>query len=555
MKSSDKLHWLPWLARVVFILAVGGALFGVFLFPTRHFQALLGAQSPKLARYEDYLCFLTLFALAIAYAFKRAAYPPTKTQPTVVSAPRRASRLRLAVQILLSVLILARTGMQITAPFDYDEQVHASRLSRTSASEIAHPLQNTSFHLVATLASYESTKLFGVNKISVRLPALLFTAVWLVCLNLFSLELTGLVAVGILLGHCLTNELLVWYLHSMRGYASMLCLTFLPFWILYRFVKRGVPQLRTATLWALAITFPLPLFTHAFGGFFCLLLLCAFLVWMGREANSMTRREWRFGWSLAFIALAWVPVLSYVLLKQFIGTDSEQQVFFVANTTETGAACLSTLLGLARAWWLKLALVAFALVGCNELRSAWRKDLGFLAVFLGLAFIFFSGTSLFLRTPVEGRFLLPFLPLFLLWFGEALERSLKGRGWPAVLGLAFVCFIFAPWQNSPDVFNRITQEIDQFQTFVETARKISGNLPSKCYSFSGDKSEVGWAKDFYFVSPQAPSTLPCAVRYSLHFPLADEPPRPLPGYQEIFRDAFGRSLWAIPASVVDLANN
>jgi hypothetical protein len=546
MDPISRYRWLTKATRVIFLATITAFGFALFVFPTRHFQALLGTAATKLMKYESYFVFLTALCVVIAYALTRGAVPPNKRTPSVGAPPKRISRRRIFLQAILSVLILVRTGFQITAPFDYDEQVHASQLSHARASEIAHPLQNTSFHLLATLTSFVSTKLFGVNKIAVRLPALGFAALWLLSLNLFTLELAGPWAAGLLLCHCLSNELVIWYLHSMRGYVSMICLAFLPFWIFYRFVKVGVPRHRTATLLALALSFPLPLFTHAFGGFFCLLLLAAFFLWMGIEGNSLSYSQWQFAWKLSWVALAWVPLLGFVLLKQFVGTDSEQQVLFVTGASASAwHACLIKLFGLARLWWLKLALTLTVVVLLSEIRLGWRRDLGFLSLFLILALVFFEGTSASLHTTLEGRFLLAFLPVFLLWIGEAVDRIPAPFSRMATYMVAAACFLWAPAQNGPAIYNEITLQIDTYQHFVETARRLSGNLPGRCYTFSGDKSEVEWAENFYFFSEE-PTQESCSARYHLAFGHSAPLWHPTEGFRLIFQDDAGRALWVIP---------
>ncbi len=411
------------------------------------------------------------------------------------------SHLFFYLNLILAVFLFAKVAFHLSTPLDIDENIHALSIAQGRIAQELNPINTdpawyTQNHVLPQMLSILSTKIFGLNKIAYRLPALLFT--FLILLAIFGIdpELAASPVSSFLLLHLSLNEMTHWYLHSARGYAGMMLLSLIPLLIVWKFTRSGRAGSRSQ-LWLYGICFLLSVFTHMFGAIFNGLLFLSLLLWLAINGKALTRSARHFGFSLVTISLSLLPVIAFVLMNnmillQRIGDLATGKVPPLPENL-MGAAGLSY-------FWegklLLLFLVAIVIHGFVNGRR-FRNDL--LSLFLAMSVGFFSLCILVLQIRVfESRFILGFIAPLVFWITESIPY-LRSR-WAALLALATVTLtiVLLPWLSAPAIQNTLSMNVADYDYFIGMVRKITAPVADHCYYFSGKRDLALWAKDFYF---------------------------------------------------------
>ena len=127
----------------------------------------------------------------------------------------------------------------------------------------------TQNHVLAQAASILSMKAWGFSKIPYRLPAIAFTVLLLLIVPLTFRSLFPTPGYFLTLGFLGANAFSLWYLHSARGYVSLLLVTALSYFLALR-VLCHTPHKKHYI--AFELTLLLSPFVHFFSMIFHLLL-------------------------------------------------------------------------------------------------------------------------------------------------------------------------------------------------------------------------------------------------------------------------------------------
>lgn len=513
------------LIALLFSLSLGVTLFLFVAGPSRKLMSYL--PSEKAAKFFPLLVFLGAVATFLLYCWKKILEAKDSRGHEDLlrpSLPSRKPSWFLALQLILSGILFGQTLSQINVPLDWDEHEHVTLIAGAAVGRALNPFYGSENHVVASLAAYVSMKVFGVNKFAARLPALIFGLFFLLALNVLVYRHLEMRVGGALLTVLAANQMIVYTLHQMRGYAPLLgaTLAILVVCLSLVFERKRADKKTLAALGALSL---LALFSHTFGGLFLGLLFTSLLVYGYLKRQILPRHTLdnihRIGLLLCGILLFYAVLSVFIILHL-------QETGFAARSEEIPGWLRTlmiyrpfTLFGLVRSWELKLfgVFAALALVGNLSTRNASPSPLGLVNAFVLATAIFILAMGILLRfTVLEGRMLQVFAVLFLWWalVGVAQLFSRESMKSTVLTGLAILLVL--PWALHRDKDDGVPQFFAEVERFAEGVKAVSVDEPRACYSFSGDPSTVGYMEHFYFHNERkTESETDCPVRLHLFF--------------------------------------
>ncbi|MCB0418761.1 MAG: hypothetical protein H6617_08055 [Bdellovibrionaceae bacterium] len=476
-------------------LAWGCCALSGFLFvvgPTSHFRAFLGDAE----RYLGFSQFILLFGAAVFASLSGILrVPKERTAPTRPLVAR--SRKLTVFQVVVSLVVLGQTVRQITLPFDLDENQRAAAAITKSFWHEINPFRHTEVHAVAHVFAIASMKVFGENKIAYRLPSIIFAVLFLVMLNAIANRFLQPFTRLLLFSHLLVNEMVIWYLHSTRGYVSALFVTSVLLFILLELGVQGVPRKSSQRIWVFSVFFALSVLTHPFTGIYSLLLLSSFAFWAYLKRHEMDRALARYCWQLILAASIWLPLFFAVFVCVLRSLEP------IANLHHGGfenfvLKVLTTLPSLGRLWALKLIGLAILYAGAAQWVRHKRLSIDLLGIFFVTVFVFYGAVLTLLRVShLEPRWFVPFIIPMVLAFGEWLSRS-RGPAYAAVLAGVYLLLTVLPFRMQHGILDTLGVLYHQpYESFLAEVRQKTGPVRENCYQFP-DKSMGAWAQTFHF---------------------------------------------------------
>ncbi|MCB0403425.1 MAG: hypothetical protein KDD51_01470 [Bdellovibrionales bacterium] len=536
-RFSETFFDNPRYARLLANLAWGCCAVAGFSFvagPTAHVQSLLGSAE----RYLGFSQFILLFAAAVFASLSGILQIPkeqrSRWKPVAVG-----SRKLTIFQVVVSLVILGQTVRQITLPFDLDENQRAAAAVTKSFFHEINPFRHTEVHAVAHTFAIASMKIFGENKVAYRLPSIVFAALFLFVLNVMASRFLQPFTRLLLFSHLLVNEMVIWYLHSTRGYVSALFVTSVLLFILLEVGASGVPEKSGRRVWAFSLFFALSVLTHPFTGIYSLLLLTSFCFWVYLKRHEMDRTLARYCWQLILSASLWLPLFFAVFVCVLRSLEP------IANLHHGGfenfvIKVLTTLPSLGRLWALKLVGLAVLYAGAAQWvrHKSLRVDL--LSLFCVSVFVFYGAVLTLLRVShLEPRWFVPFIVPMVLAFGEWLSRS-RGPAYVAVLTGVYVLLTVLPFRMQHGILDTLGVLYHQpYEAFLTEIRQKTGPVRENCYQFP-DKSMGSWAQTFHF--SDAPRNLleKADCRHFYLISLDEAPLDPPSNARLVFHSAFGQ---------------
>lgn len=525
MKSISSL--LERLFQISTLVAAAGTVFAILFLPTSTVLRLIH-KTPETFDSGTYgfAVFTLIFVTGLCHFLRLfwAQAKKTELAPLPAKSPKyRGKYLGDWIgwfQVLTSVLILGRAILGMDRPFDTDEltmPLHA--LQGDFHLTPSWFLQNSA-HPIASLSSLLSMKIFGLGMYTSRAPAIIMSLFFLTQLFFFCrrAKLKNFTVV-LIYAHLLASEIFVWYMHSIRGYISMVWLTFVVFSVAYETVHQIRPLTKTRFLAYCLSLFLFPM-THAFSVVFALMFFTAFLFWFLYFNGDQSREYRQYSMRLIIALFCFTPYFAFFLLQAFL-TIEAKYINIATGTgpaSQTVPAALQLVLGSSHVFVLKLiALVTAGVL----LYQAWNKK-PLKEPFCGLVILFFVGfvaiQHSLMGTYLAARFLLTLPLLFVLWFSESVHAFPK-KYVPVFWGIAALTLVAFPvLDGDVDLFQLSRKN---FYAFIKGTKKQLAGFPKECidYSYSGESpasEEMLVAKEFYFkVSPK--TDVHCEKMYQLHF--------------------------------------
>jgi hypothetical protein len=342
-----------------------------------------------------------------------------------------------------------------------------------------------------------------------------------VVLNLFCLEFFSPPVTLLVLLHLFFNGLLVWYMHSMRGYIPMVLFIFSGFALLYAFTRGRVATLRNCAVFLAIIT--AAAFTHTLGYIYSILLVAAFIAWLYLEGEGLNESRLVLFRRLAAISSLWLIVLAILPLTELPALH--QAGFIIEPQTASGWTLLNTLsrvsmaFGSGQLWLLKLVglLSIFAFSRNFTLRK--KLDPGFMTLFVFLsATVLMITASLLRATVVEGRMIAPLVVILVLWIGCTFENLESKWARQAAFALAFVIFTVPQFASGPTL---MVGEFDYFEgheKFAARTEKLIRPFDQKCLIYRGDPAAVIYARQIYLRGiPERAWAEKCRTTFVVYF--------------------------------------
>ena len=502
MKSIQKTGWF-WFAT-----ACGLAAAAIFIaWPMRSVQQWL----PNRVGSYDLVLIIGLLAVGLGTLLLRrieeASPPRGETRSHFWNTSKTWA-------ILLGAAFLAQALFHINSPLGIDENVHGLQMARGDLwNEITPFIYDESYstqnHVLSHIASYLSLQLFGVNKISLRLPAIIFSLllVWILYSRRASLSP---IVFTFIFGHLLVNQLIVWYSHSMRGYILMIAASSFLFLEAFRFARGERIPLRP-----IAVVYLLTPFTHIFGGVFAILLWMTLVVWIVVNHSNLSKKQWEDGRKIVRWGLLLMPLI--LLMFGFEAIRLMRLGDLQSAETPGVLSWVIPLFGFSYSWQAKIFLLM--VIGFTihaVLQKRWTLPLIF--ILTTACFVLFLLFALKVRILLP-RYMLGFvLPvaLFLVVETEALTDWKRHAG-RALLALCLIAF---PVMSGPAVQKLKQQDFLPYDNFLKRADVATRKFPDRCFKYSGKADLISWAKEFYLRKVPVPGPN-CKHRFLLH--MGDSP--------------------------------
>jgi hypothetical protein len=512
----------------------------------RAVQTELNLVSVKVSNYYNLALFIFLTAgfgfLLLERAWGRSHPPLVKIGDG--DRPKKAWFI-ISLQIALSLWLFARTSHEIfDGPLDTDETYISSEFSQPHPWSVIDPRLSTRNHGLSTLAGFFSSRVFGLNEMTIRYPSLFFTALFLLLLNLYCFRYASAFTTLLIFGHLCVNQLALWYLHSMRGYVAMMALTLGILYLSTRILesKTQVSWLRLSLLTAVAA---LAAVTHTFGGFFVVCFALALILWLSfprddREVDATKATR-------VFIALGLaIPFVVALVLCQ----AKAIKALGLFNTGKVPDLSFETIrvLGIPHAEWARFAwllVVVLALYPFSR-RKRFVPSLASCLLLASATIIFGLVWSLQVVI-LEGRMLLALLIPFLLWVGTAIQNVEERPLRYALMGYGVLVLVFAPLPGRPELYNVTPEILSDYKNFIRKVREVTEPNGPACFTTSGAPWAVKWTEGLYLADRMASKATECRSHYHLYF-ASDDPTQKLtrpPGdsFQLLFIDGEGRTLY------------
>lgn len=535
-------HYLSW-ALFLFVL--------IFL-PTRTAHEFLGSYAELTDKVYGFVVFVSFIALLFFFCaeqiFSYKGRPPgsKKTGEAQYSTP---STTLLYIQIALSVLIFIRTASQINATLDWDENETISSISSGDTFFVVNPLRGSTNHPLASLASSVSMKIFGVSKWTARLPALGFTLLFLILLNLFCIRFaTPFVTIAVFV-HLLCNEMAIWYMHSMRGYIPMMLFTFGAFFVVYSFTQGYAVSKRQHIFFFLMLLLA-PL-SHTIGYLFCVILTATLCFWLFFQGDHLTESQLKDGRKLLLAPMLALALLATFAIFQMAALNSERWIISSEPVPdwqyERNFARISMVFGVAKFWIVKLLSLPVLILFLRQLKERRASIRNFDALFLCLSFFFFAMSVWLLKAIIlEGRMLMPFLVIFVLWLSNSVETLSPTLLRNGVSLFLLACLTIPQIANSYSLLHDDLEFFGDQERFAESIKARLAKDTELCVSLAGDPSAILYAKNIYLKGLRFVETNErCAVHYLAYYSLGRfekkyELKAPIESLNPIFDDQKGR---------------
>lgn len=524
-----------------------GALLFVAL-PVRRVTDLLGPLAGTLTRYGGFGVFFLGLTGLVAWRLARffAVLSSAPESREIPSAKREWPAWARAAQVGLSVAIGVQAVLQADLPFDLDEyQRLIGALTQSFWHEI-NPFRHTEVHSVSHFFANLSVKIFGPSRLAFRAPSLLFAGLFLVALGYLSRRFLSPVAGLVVLAHLAVNQMVIWYLHSMRGYVSALFVTTVLWAILLEAVER-LPERRRQRLVLFAVFFFLSVFTHPFTGIYSLVLFLSLVLWASWNADRLGRERLVYLSQLLTIAMLCLPFFAVVFVCVLRSLEP------IANVHKGGyeqflSYVALTVPAMGRLWALKALGAVVALAAVSRCLAGKSARPGLLSLFVGNTVAFFGAVLWLLKVShLEPRWFLPFLVPFVMWAVDSVSRA-ESRLRPGLLVAVVALLTYFPWASRQAVLETLGIGLHaRYETFLEEVRERTEPVAENCYAFP--PFNMGrWANWFHFA--EQPRSIAERARCRKHYLISLErgPLDPPPGAEVVFADGHGNVAYAVPPS-------
>ncbi len=443
--------------------------------------------------------------------------------------------------------ILLGSLLQIQSPLTYDEMNIGGALANRSFSQVIdlilqglYRATNTQ-HTLSSLTAYFSMVTFGKSAWIMRLSAIPFAILFLLTVYKFCKNFLPLMATLIVFGNLLANENVTFYLHSPRGFVTMMLFSLLSLMGVLKLIKPDT-KLTPFRYSCFGLFYFSLILTNTNGGMFALFLFCSLVFWALLNKKQYSREQFQ---SIKCVLLIMVLLLPLF----FIGALREAQVQSGLSqlngyNKEWNLGTMGYLFGFDRIWWSKLVLIFSLGLFVFRIRK-FKLTTDFLSLFLLLSWLALFTILLVLGVrSYEARYALAFLVPFLAWLGQTIDllpRYFRAGG----IFLVGILTILLPLLSRHRVYESITGSYEMAHTFLVEARNIARE-PKSCFSFKGDNYEITAAKELYFQGVQlldnTSDLKACPLIYQLRMKEGSKKILPkLPG-QTIYFDSEGRSL-------------
>jgi hypothetical protein len=532
-------HWAKRL--LLLTVAIGWACYVVL--PMAEVQRSLPALTAK--QYTAYVRLLLFGLGTIAvglYFLSRLA------EPRIVPSDRRLGPCQglAGLRCFLSALIFFRVLMLVPGPLDRDEKNVAMRFPSSHLTDVINPFASPRLFLpsinqtISITTSFLSSRLFGLNEFSLRLPSLFFCLLFLVALNGISKTFLGGLSTVVVYGHLASNQLILWYMASSKGYMALMAFSLLLFGLVWK-AWENEASLKGRDYFLMFLCFLATTLSHTFGALFC------FLLWLSWLAATVSSKEVSGPRRRIIVGgLCLVPFLGVLVLNHALFLDDYGDLF--RGQLPNLWHAFSTYFGFVHAFYLRILISLILLLTFVQF-TEYRRQRPLNAYFFVVVFLFFAILLPLLETRViKARYFLAFLVPLSFVLGELSELVTRRQARYATQGVILFLLVGAPLLSGNQLLHMLADEHRPFEQIARFARAQQKLHPDACWSFSGDRRQILWMQSIYL---NASEQLECRHRYHLFFgadvfdhPIEMAPP-PFAGAREIYRDTSGRVLFEI----------
>lgn len=462
------------------------------------------------SKYVNLGALLSAVGAGVAFLFSRILVI-SNCKRSGYTAPVRRSKNWAVVVIgtVLSLFILGRTFENVRhGPLDTDETYMASELLGEHPWSAINPVGNHRNHGVSSSLALFSTRVFGTNEMSVRYPSIVFTAFFLLLLIVFVHKYANAFVALLVFGNLTFNQLSIWFMHSMRGYISMMCFSLLALMLVMRWQDETPKSIR-GPVWLFLAVFLLNVLTHTFGGIFSMLLWFTLLVWVYLNRNRLGEGQRKFFVNLLVACVALFPLVGLLFLSNAM--DMSAYGFLYSKKLPIVSIELLRLFGVPNTEWVLVGVALCFIV----FRSYWKK-MDFLSLFLLCSSTMIFTLMFVIRSHIiEGRMFLAFLVLMVIWVGNGIVRlrSPLIRGVSAALAVSFL--IIAPITATPKLFNVKPEILSDYNQFIKSVRMELKSKDQVCLIATGQPHQTFWAERLYLADYFALTS--CRIQYQIHF--------------------------------------
>lgn len=476
--------------------------------------SLEGLAGERAVKYLPFLIVVTASGSLVLGLFEYLLMPQVSGAVPIQASAAPSNRTRLLIFALLAAGIFAQVLTQVSAPLHWEDHFHLSNILREPLQRF-NPLIKTEHHTIASVAAFLSVHAFGMTSLGVKLPAVLYTLIFLGVIVAFCRRQTSLaVGLSVLLALGM-NQMAVWYMHSMRGYipAMMLCMAF---FFLFREATRGVPEKQKAFLATFVGLCYLTTLTHLFSTIFTLIGILAFLIWLVMSLPELPQEHRAFGAKLlAVFFLCVLPVYGFVLFFQAMWLERLGD-FFKGGFPSIGPSLLHAL-GISFEWAgrLLLAMLAISLV-LRFAKERWTRDFTTWFALITIALFWVVLSVLQIRL-VETRFLLPFVVPFLVWTFETIERVPQTLARRTLWSVALIGLVAAPLASRAALYDHLTLATKDYVQFIEKVATTTAPVSQNCYTYAGEPNLVYFSQTLYLGELQNVRTGNCQPTHHVWF--------------------------------------
>jgi len=474
--------------------------FILFILPTRTFARFSGLDGGTISKFQGLLFFVAAFFAVLCYGFKSFLSEARRSE---LPLPRinfgRSHRFFAILNMALSLALVVITTLSLDTPLDIDENIHAIMMTRKLFAAELNPAKSdasiffTQNHVVAQAASILSMMTWGYHKIPYRLPAVGFTLLLLFVVPLLYQRIFSTFGYSLFLGFLGANAFSLWYLHSARGYVSLMAVTLATYVIALR-GSEGERPLSRSLIGIYTVCFVLAAFTHFFAMVFHLLLTASLIFYGYFNRKSLSKVTSQNLVRMLMAGILVTPLYLWVLGNNFIflsriGDFQKSEAFNLwANVIKAN--------GFSFGWQGRGTLLFAALLLTYSFFHRRELFFRFSSVFIGLV-VLFLGTVLQLMDAkvFESRFILAFTLPFAFWLIDATFHLGWLKKWSFIPLVG--CLIVFPLIGHRAVHQTLTMNLQGFDHFMKLVIKKTSPVSENCYVFSGKRDLTVFARDFY----------------------------------------------------------